>query len=146
MFRPRCIKPLLIALALALAACVQEPRYAPQNGAAGNQQDAPNADHAQNPPSFPPQHPYAIICAVPGAQPRRIEVPDGRNPTDFCPASRTTARIYHHDPNVNYTLPKYSGSTPPGDWASLQTQENNRAALELRNKTPGQQTSGQQPP
>jgi hypothetical protein len=129
MFRSRCIKPLLIILALSLASCVQEPRYASQS--------APSAEHAQNPPNFL-QHPDAIICAVPGAQPRRIEVPDGRNPTDFCPASRTTARIYRHDPNVNYPLPKVSGNPPPGDLLSLETQQDNRAALELRNKTPGQ--------
>jgi hypothetical protein len=105
--------------------------------------------HAQNPPDFPRQ-PDAIICAIPGAQPLRIEVPDGRNPTDFCPASRTTARIYHHDPGVSYPLPKSSGGPPPVDLLSLQMEQDNIAkdelrALELRNKTPGQQTSGQPP-
>ncbi len=117
----------LIALALSLASCAAEHAQSPP---------------AQNPPNFS-RHPDAIICAVPGAQPRRILVPDGRNPTDFCPASLTTARIYHHDPDVNYTLPKFSGSTPPGDWASLQTQQDNIAKDELRtsklqNKAPGQ--------
>jgi len=121
-------------------------------GAAGNQQEtvreaAGTQQHAQNPPNFS-QHPDAIICTLPGAQPRRIAVPDGRNPTDFCPASRTTARIYHHDPGVSYTLPKSSGGPPPPDWADIEKQLNkdaqmqldNLAAAKLRNKTPGQQT------
>jgi hypothetical protein len=138
MFRPRCIKPLLIALALSLASCVS-----------GSAQNPPPA---QNPPNFL-QHPYAITCTLPGAQARRILVPDGRNPTDFCPASRTTARIYHQD---RYPLPKVSVVSPPSDLLSLQTEQDNIAkdelrALKLRNKTPGQQTpeqktSGQQSP
>jgi len=138
-----------LALSLALAACVQEPRYAPQSGAAGNQPD----QHAQNPPArflgWPNANtPVAISCAVPGPKPRPILVPAGKNPTDFCPA---TAITYH--------LPVTKDAAPPGDWASLQMEQDNLARMQLdaiaasklQNKTPGQQTpeqktSGQQPP
>jgi len=107
MFRPRILKPLLMIFALVLASYVsghaqgvrQEPIRA--EGGEGNQQDV------QTTPNFP-QHPHAIICAIPGHDPRPILVPDGRNPTDFCPASLTTARIY-----TNYPVPIVSGVLPP---------------------------------
>jgi hypothetical protein len=123
----------LIALALALASC-----------ASGQAERAPV--HAQSVPNADTLHPYAIMCAAPGAPHGWISVPAGRNPTDFCPKSSITARIYQHSPNVNYPVPTVSGAAPPANWASLQMQQDNLArrqldnlrASKLQNKTPGQ--------
>lgn len=46
-----------------------------------------------------------IICTLPGTEPRRILVPDGRSATDFCPASDITDRFRHATPGVIYALP-----------------------------------------
>ena len=79
----------LVPLALALASCVQEPQHAPPADAINH---------------------VVITCDVPGPKPRRISVPDGQNPTDFCPVS---AIAYHFGPGANYYIPKSSDIPPP---------------------------------
>lgn len=88
MFRTALI---VFALSLALAACVQEPRYAPQSGAAGNQQGAQN----QNPPCADCTPPDAIMCTAPGAPTGWISVPAGKKPTDICPQKFIRDRLSH---------------------------------------------------
>jgi hypothetical protein len=160
MFRPRTLKPLLIIFALVLASSVsghaqgvrQEPIRA--EGAAGNQQE----QHAQNPPaqSVPDAdtvYPDAITCSVPvhGAAPgTRIPVPAGQEPTGICPRT-AMIEIFFHDSNTGYTkVPISNDPAPPANWDSLDMEQDNIAkdelrALKLRNKTSGQQTSGQPP-
>lgn len=129
-------------------------------GAAGNQQEpmglsteasakaeaaaTAGNQHALNPPFQYPvfsiaDTPAAISCNIPGLAGRTILVPAGKNPMDFCPA---TAIAIH---------PQIANGPPPANWDSLDMEQDNIGkeelrALELRNKTPGQKTSGQQPP
>lgn len=53
-----------------------------------------------------------IICTLPGAAPRRIPIPDGRSPTDFCPASAITDHFQHVTPGVIYALPAPADAAP----------------------------------
>ena len=122
----------------------QEPQPAPAKagapGAAENRQD----QQARYPGFSNGDTPVAISCNISGLAGRTILVPAGKNPMDFCPA---TAIAIH---------PQIANGPPPANWHSLDMEQDNIArdelrALELRNKTPGQQTpeqktSGQQPP
>jgi hypothetical protein len=79
----------IIALALALASCVQEPRYAPQSGAAGNQQaSAPPAQQEAARPLV--IHPKTVVCVFPAtphtkAHEQRRPIPPGKHFKDLCP-------------------------------------------------------------
>jgi hypothetical protein len=100
----------LILLALALAACVQEPMRQPTAIAR-----SVTAEAARNQTAGTP---VAISCDVPGPKPRPILVPVGRNPTDFCPAD---AISYHYTPGVIYLLPATDVPLPPTKHAGQQT-------------------------
>lgn len=150
----------LIALALVLAFSVsghaqgvrqepvRDPSAKPRTTIRGTAEAAGNLhkdQHALNPPAqyqypgFSNANPVAFSCNIPGLPRRTILVPAGKNPMDFCPASAIA--IYP---------PISNDPTPPANWHSVDMEQDNIAkdelrALELRNKTPGQQTSGQPP-
>ena len=165
MFRPRSLKLPLIALAL----CLVSPA---SGNAAGNQQDAQSPPNAA---TIPNQF-AAVVCkdeeamggsataenlhkeAAAGTEPKfqTIRIGPGQNPADVCRDVhlQPVGLIYKVHVNGVFMAPSASFTTAPAGWDDLEMQLNkdaqmqldNRAALELRNKTPGQKTSGQQPP
>jgi len=101
---------------------------------------------------LPVLKPVSVQCVLPGgkdAKPReqRIQVAPGQNPLTACPPGATTYLDFGSSPG---RFPSVSNIPPPGDWSALQMEQDNIAkdelrALELRNKTSGQQTSGHSP-
>jgi hypothetical protein len=120
MFRPPFLKLPLIALSVALAACVQEP---------------PPAPHLSGAYAYTP---VAITCDVPGPKPRTILVPAGRNPTDFCPATAITYHTPYYPPVVNGPPPAAAAAIEMQLNKDAQTPLDAIAAAKLQNKTPGQ--------
>ena len=103
-----------LALALPLASCVQEPRYAPQSGAAGNQQASapPAQQEAARPPSREAGLPYDVFhpttfVGPPKLNPPRRPIPPGKKIKDLCPPG--TSALLFYDP---VKTPK-TGIQPP---------------------------------
>ena len=103
-----------LALSLALAACVQEPRYA--RSAAGNQPDQhapPAQQEAARPPSrkaglpYDVIHPKTVICFFPAtphtkAHEQRGPIPPGKKIEDLCPPGAHVALFYDPVPHRSH--------------------------------------------
>jgi hypothetical protein len=95
MFRPIFVKLTLIILALVLTSCVSK--------------------QAQNSPCASCKTPVAIMCSAPGPgiAPGLITIPDGHQPTEFCPDSAITRRFYQSPAAAPWSLPIVAGVPIP---------------------------------